>query len=138
MGLHAQSDRDRGASLVEFALVLPLLILLLLGIVEFGWAFAQNLEVKHIAREVGRIATVGDPDGIIDSRACSGTIAEVTDASMNPGSGDPGDAATIDITATLQQVTGFFDWALGTVGNLSSSVEVRLEQPFAWGGTDCS
>ena len=128
---------ERGASLVEFAIVLPLLVMLLFGIIEFGWAFAQNLEVKHIAREVGRIATVGDPDGIIDSRSCSGTIAEVTDVSMAPGSGASGDAATITVTATLQQLTGFFSWALGSVGNLQSAVEVRLEQPFSWVGTSC-
>lgn len=128
---------DRGATLVEFAIVLPLLVILLLGIIEFGWAFAQNLEVKHIAREVGRLATVGDPDDVIDSRSCSGTIADVDTVTMSPGSGAAGDAAIITVTASLNQITGFFGWALGSVGNLQSAVEVRLEQPFTWGGTSC-
>lgn len=127
---------ERGATLVEFAIVLPLLVLLLFGIVEFGWAFAQNLEVKHIAREVGRIATVGDPDGVIDDRSCSGTIAQIESVTY-ASAGSAGDPAIITVTATLQQITGFFDWALGSVGNLNSEVEVRLEQPFSWSGTTC-
>jgi hypothetical protein len=131
------STKDRGASLIEFAIILPLLVMLLLGIIEFGWAFAQNLEVKHIAREVGRLAAVGDPDGVIDTRSCSGTVAQVEDVTMVSG-GEPGDPAIITVTATLQQITGFFGWALGGVDNLSSEVEVRLEQPFTWTGTTCS
>lgn len=133
--LSKRHRHERGANLVEFAIVLPLLLMLLFGIIEFGWAFAQNLETKHIAREVGRIATVGDPDGVINTRACSGTIAQVETVTMTPNSGNPGDAAVITVTATLQQITGFFGWALGSVSNLESIVEVRLEQPFAWGGT---
>ena len=127
---------ESGASLVEFAIVLPLLIVLLLGVIEFGWAFAQNLEVKHIAREVGRLATVGDPDSEIDTRACSGTIAEVTTVSKAGGT-SPGDTATITVTADLEQITGFFGWALGGSDNLTSNVEVRLEQDLSWTSTSC-
>lgn len=126
---------DAGASLVEFALVLPLLVLLLFGIIEFGWAFAQNLEVKHIAREVGRIATVGDPDGVLDTRACSGTIADITN--VTDIDADAGDTVNITVTAGLQQITGLFGWVFDGVGDLQSSVEVRMEQPLTWGGTTC-
>ena len=49
---------ERGASLVEFALTAPFLILLLLGIIEFGWAFNQNLDVRHGARETARLVDV--------------------------------------------------------------------------------
>ena len=138
MRRHASRERsDGGASLIEFAIILPLLVMMLLGIIEFGWAFAQNLEVKHIAREVGRLVTVGEPEAVLDARACSGTIAEVTDASMSPGSGSTRDSVDVTITASLQQITGFFSWALGDVDNVSSTVEVRLEQDAAWGGTSC-
>src|SRR5688572_1422386 len=108
-------EPDRGASLVEFAIVLPLLVLLLFGIIEFGWAFAQNLEVKHIAREVGRLATVDDPDNQILSRTCGGTIADIQSATPVGGT-DPGDTVTITVVGDLQQITGFFGWALGSIG----------------------
>jgi len=45
--IHAED----GAAAVEFALVLPVLILLVFGIVEFGLVFNRWLSVTHAARE---------------------------------------------------------------------------------------
>ena len=55
-------DREDGASLVEFAVVLPLLILLVFGIMEAGWLFAQQVEIRNAAREGARLAVVDFPD----------------------------------------------------------------------------
>ncbi|MGH2686892.1 MAG: TadE family protein, partial [Actinomycetota bacterium] len=41
---------DGGASAVEFALVAPLLFLLIAGTIEFGWAFHQIMDLRHGAR----------------------------------------------------------------------------------------
>ena len=41
---------NRGVALVEAALVFPVLALLFFGVVEFGWVFSQNLDVRHGAR----------------------------------------------------------------------------------------
>jgi len=50
---------DRGAAAVEFALVLPVLVLLLFGIIEFGLVFDAQLTITHAAREGARVASVG-------------------------------------------------------------------------------
>ena len=42
---------DRGAAAVEFALVLPLLLLLLGGIIDFGFALNTQISLTHAARE---------------------------------------------------------------------------------------
>ena len=42
--------RDRGAAAVEFALVMPLLVMILFGIVEFGWMFFVQAQVAAAAR----------------------------------------------------------------------------------------
>lgn len=57
------AKRERGATLVEAALVFPLLFLVLMAIVEFGLAFKDDLSVGHGAREGARAgATFGtDP-----------------------------------------------------------------------------
>lgn len=54
---------ERGATLVETALVVPLLFAVLFGILEFGLAFKDSLSVGHGAREAARAgATFGtDP-----------------------------------------------------------------------------
>ena len=52
------SWRQRGAAMLEFAIVLPLLLVLLFGIIEAAWAFNQQLEVRHGAREGARLVAV--------------------------------------------------------------------------------
>ena len=55
------SGPTRGAALVEFALVLPLLLLLFLGILEFGVVALQELTLVQVAREGSRHASLGKP-----------------------------------------------------------------------------
>ena len=53
---------ERGQSLVEFALVLPVLLLLLLGILEFGWLFNGQITLTSAAREGARTAVVREDE----------------------------------------------------------------------------
>jgi len=53
------SRRTRGASAVEFALVMPLFFLLLFGIVDFGWYFFNQHTIQYATREGTRLALVG-------------------------------------------------------------------------------
>ena len=55
---HARARRESGVALVEFALILPLLMLLLLGMLDFGRAFNYWLDETHIANEGSRWAIV--------------------------------------------------------------------------------
>jgi len=57
------NDRTRGAALVEFAMILPILILLVFGIIEFGRGYHAKTTLTHAARESVRIAALdtGDP-----------------------------------------------------------------------------
>jgi Flp pilus assembly protein TadG len=54
MGIHKERS-ERGAAAVEFALVMPLLFLLVFGIIEFGFIFNKELSVTHSAREGARV-----------------------------------------------------------------------------------
>jgi Flp pilus assembly pilin Flp len=66
---------NRGATAVEFALVLPLFVLLMLGIIDFGRYFFVQHTVQFATREGTRLALVGgtlpNPDGTPMSRVAS-------------------------------------------------------------------
>ncbi len=54
---HRDSNQERGANLVEMALVLPLLALLLFGVVDMGRAFHSYIVVTNASREGARRAS---------------------------------------------------------------------------------
>ncbi|MFV2000320.1 MAG: TadE/TadG family type IV pilus assembly protein [Acidimicrobiia bacterium] len=58
-----RSDSQRGVVLVEMALVAPILILLVIGIMEFGLAFRDRLTVSNGTQSAGRVAAaLGNSD----------------------------------------------------------------------------
>ena len=50
--------REDGQATVEFAIVIPLLLLLVFGIVQFGKAFNNWIDLNHLANESARWAAV--------------------------------------------------------------------------------
>lgn len=95
---------DRGQSLAEMALALPILMALVVGIFEFGRAWNVRQTVTHAAREAARAAVIrtntgSTVDEVIDDR--------LTAAALDPGSamvtvtgmgGLPGTATTIEVS----------------------------------------
>jgi Flp pilus assembly protein TadG len=67
--IRSPHDGEAGVSLVEFALVLPLLLVLLLGMLDFGKAFNYWIDSTHLANEGARWAVVNKNPG-------SGTLQE--------------------------------------------------------------
>jgi Flp pilus assembly protein TadG len=54
----ALMDNQRGASAVEFAIVLPLLVVFVFGIIEFGLVFYNKAMVTNASREAARAGIV--------------------------------------------------------------------------------
>ena len=77
-------DGEKGASLVEFAVVLPLLILLVFGIMESGWLFAQQVEIRNAAREGARLAVVDFPDPGDSTQIIAETCSRATLSARTP------------------------------------------------------
>ncbi|WP_242333416.1 MULTISPECIES: TadE family protein [unclassified Anaeromyxobacter] len=61
----------RGAAAVEFALVVPVLMLLCLGAIEWGFHFFQREIIVNAAREGARAGSIADSDpaGVAEARA---------------------------------------------------------------------
>lgn len=115
---------------MEFAFVMPLLVLLLLGMAEIGWGLAQQIDVRHKAREVLRLAIVDSPVDEIVARACNDDIVAGSDIEAIELTTDvePGSDATVTVTADLRQITGLFGIFWGPDPTISSTVEGRVEQ----------
>jgi Flp pilus assembly protein TadG len=52
--------RERGAALIEFVLVAPLFLLILLGAIDWGWYFVVRETLVNATREGARVASVQD------------------------------------------------------------------------------
>lgn len=57
----AARGRESGAATVEFALLLPVLLLILFGVIEFGRGFNMQLSMSHGAREGARALALNSP-----------------------------------------------------------------------------
>ncbi|KAA3638661.1 MAG: pilus assembly protein [Armatimonadetes bacterium] len=127
---------DAGAALVEFAIILPLVVLLFFGIIESSWAFYQANDVRHGAREGARLAAVdwGDVNAIgnevCDRMDFGGSTVTVTlSAATSPAeAGNRGSEGRIAVQVTYQSITGFLDAWLGGK-QITSDVDFNLEQP---------
>ena len=122
--------KDGGAALVEFAFIMPLLVLLLVGIVEFGWGVAQQIDVRHKARETLRLAIVDEPVGDIRDRACETDIiasTDITEILVTTGV-DQGSEISVLIRANIRQLSGLFSAFWGPMPTVSSEVVGRVEQ----------
>ena len=113
--------RQRGATIVEAAIVFPVLILTVVGLLEFGLVFKDFLTVSFAAREGARIGALVGNDVDADCQIIQGVIGElgtnlVTDGTIthieifqaDPATGNPG--LTNDWTYTGSDPTDCLDW----------------------------
>ena len=55
-----RESHESGQALVEFTMVLPLLLMLFFGIIEFGLYFYTRVSLRHVVRESARFAITGN------------------------------------------------------------------------------
>lgn len=100
---------ERGAAAVEFALVVPVLLALLLGIVEFGRAYNVQISVTHAARETARHMAIHHKWGDAVTQGISAAPAVALDESnfvLSPGSCDDLPDAEVVVSYPLETLTG--------------------------------
>ena len=102
-----------GQATVEFALVLPLLGLMMLAVVQIGVIVDAQVRATHAAREGARAAAVGDSAEQASSRALGGRPLLV----------DVGaEGQVVTVTVRVQQAT-----TVPLVGRLFGDVELTAE-----------
>ena len=128
---------EGGQSLVEFALVVPIFLLVLFAIVDFGMAFHAWITVTNSAREGARLGSVRATSGEIEQRVRDTTDtldqADLSVAVTN-AEGQPGESVGVDVSYSYSLMTPLADLlnlvSGGTIPStltLSSMADMRLE-----------
>jgi Flp pilus assembly protein TadG len=114
-------SRERGAAAVEFALILPVLLLMVLGMLEFSRAYNAQISLSGAAREGAReMAIHGDADDAIAAAIAAApsvnpavTAADVT---IDPATCSAGAQVEFEINYDLPLMTGLFGITLPLTG----------------------
>lgn len=132
--LRKSVKNQRGQTLVELALVLPVIILILFGILEFGRIFHSYIVITNAAREGARLGAVGKPDDEIIMRIREAaplyeapTRLKVTRLEPNQSGRTPGLPLTVEVTYDVELVTPLFSSVLPNPVTLKSSAVMRVE-----------
>ncbi|WP_347351559.1 TadE/TadG family type IV pilus assembly protein [Intrasporangium sp.] len=99
---HAGRRRTRGAAAVEFALVLPLMLAVIGGVVDFGRAFYTQVVLTNAAREGARAAVVLQPyDASAVTQRARAAAPGITPADLTvttPGACAAGSNAAVSVS----------------------------------------
>ena len=119
-----------GQSLVEFALVVPILLLLIIGIAEFGRAWMAYNVVTGAAREAVRIAAVNSASTTTDNTWAGRATAIMASANLTgpaPQLVDGGQWVSVTVACDFTPtVAGFIPGLDGPI-TLSSTTTMRKE-----------
>jgi Flp pilus assembly protein TadG len=136
-GTPARASGDRGAALVEAALVSPIFFLILFGVLEFGGAFRDYLTVRNASQGGARAGAIAGNDADADFKVVN---AVRTDAAAMPSSqvlrvvvyhaADPTD----DVPAAC--TTASTGIGSPTSCNVYTGALLRVPDGSAW--TDCT
>lgn len=107
---------ERGAAAVEFAIVVPVLVSLLLGIMEFSRVYNAQASMSAAAREGVRVMAISN-DPVAARKAAKNTAvslnpaladSNITFKNLDTGSTScaPGNRMAVTITYTLSTLTG--------------------------------
>jgi Flp pilus assembly protein TadG len=167
VGFFSRLREERGQGVIEFAMVVPLLAILIFVMIDFGKAVYYYIDLTHVANEGARIATVTPatlPGGAAtfsayicnqlgdsaksELRKGSSTVdkAKVTlsyDSAAGADLGnDTGDPVTVEVSTKYHWIP----WTKLAAMTLGGSATMRIENPasatgstlFTSGSTTCS
>jgi len=122
----AASD-TRGAVLVEFALVLPVMLVIFAGIFDFGMAFQRYQTVTNAAREGARMAilpgyTTADVQNRVSDYLAAGGVSGTPTTTVDPVTITPETGASF----SAKQVTVKVDYVFSILGPIATLVGGRF------------
>lgn len=122
----------KGQAMVEFAVILPILLLLVMGIIEFGLIFNAYLTIQNASREGARYGITGASDADIVSLVrsdCSSLQSTYLTVNVAPaeGSRNSGDTLVISVSYSYHMVTPIISSLFSNVVALNAQTSMRME-----------
>jgi Flp pilus assembly protein TadG len=96
---------DDGAAAVELAIVLPLLLLILFGIIDFGRAYNQQLVTTEAAREGARAAALGQSATTQVGYVVNGAFTPTVTVTACSAASSAANNATVTVSSTYTPIT---------------------------------
>ena len=124
---------EKGASAVEFAIILPVLIILVFGIFQFGLAYNDYIALTHAGREGVRLAAVGlDEDPVFfeqEVRNSAPSVEIVTITVDNPEGIIIGKPVVVTVTGEIFSIEIPMAGQWGPI-QLTSTATMRREKTY--------
>ena len=145
----SRRDIEEGASLVEFAMILPLFVVLLFALIDFGLVFGGFISIENEVNSAARAVSIGNLSSGCSTNAnpdlCTivvrisetqlGVVANSVEVALefpNSGTDTADNPVIVCAQATVKSTTGMTSSLVGSKTVYSSS-EILLEQPAAVG-----
>ena len=121
--------QERGSAAVEFALVVPLVLVLVLALVQVGLLARDRLLVQAASRAGAREAAVtADAASIASSARAGATDLDPAQLTVQVyRTGTRGDPVTVTITLTDPFKVPLIGWLMGSGTTMTSSSTMRQE-----------
>jgi Flp pilus assembly protein TadG len=132
----ATDSHDRGSVAVEFALLLPVLLLIIFGTIDFGRAINAQITLTQAAREGARLASLGYTSSAVTTRTqsaatgLSNVTVTVTTCAAGAGAGVDG-VVNVSYPFTFITPVGAFASMFGTAtfGSSTLTITAKGEMP---------
>ena len=123
---------ERGQAMVEFALVLPILVLLLCGIIDFGWIFSNKIAADNASREAARYAAIHSNDQTFSVSQVDEVVHESAPLLPSPQiqlSNPETGSVEVSVSADIPFLTGVTSTLLGKSAiTVKSASTMKIEQ----------
>ena len=125
-----KNKRNRGQTLVEMAIVLPILVALIFGMTDFARVLNGYLAITEASREGARVAALSGNDAAVElaaNNAAPNLDPTRLTVTTLPATRSRGDAVTVTVTYSIDIITPLVNTMLTNPMPITSQTIMRVE-----------